>query len=533
MEDFTVPPLADAGTYYIGCIIDATDVIPELNEDNNRTTPDHTAQFIVKDINDYSPGAFKFVNSWGTSGTWENIQDGHYWVTYRTMKQQEMMITYYYNDFSSVYEPRVVAVFKLSHSERDNCRVILGLGDPGAPYIKKELQSRLSDGTLISGPEPFPPNNIVVDISEFAIAINDYNLFLAVENTGGTGGKFDNFSVEFYSDYDSAAFKTIPGGTGSFPGGVTTTVTANTKGSLTYTDLQSIMPLPRASIDGISFIEEKPAEAELALDMDRGGVYVKGKNYNKIMYGRFGTGYQPPTAEQWRNMKKLSGVETAIYRGGGLPDVVDHSVTQYFPPIGNQGSEGSCTCFSLGYYIQTFTEAKEHGWNLTGTTWDDSVYPGAPASNQDLIFSPDFIYHQINSGVDNGSNRSQAASLIMGGATWAEMPYDTADSVSWPSEAAFREAGRYRGREVGNYYWDYKSNGYFIIYDDSDINLLRSLIAAGYCVSTSINAYGLYALLDDYDVVDNDTEPKMTTNHAQTIVGYKEGASWVPTDPDS
>ena len=260
-------------------------------------------------------------------------------------------------------------------------------------------------------------------------------------------------------------------------------------------------------------------------------LYVKGKSYNKILYGRFGTGYHPPTAEQWRDMKKLRGVETAIYRGGGLPDVVDHSVTQYFPPIGNQGSEGSCTCFSLGYYIQTFTEAKEHSWNLTGTAWSG----GAPASNQDKIFSPDFIYHQINYGVDEGSNPSQAASLIirLGGATWSEMPYDTEDSVSWPSEAAFGEAGRYRGREVGNYYWDYKSNGYFIIYDDSDINLLRSLINAGYCVSTCINASGLYALLDEKDVVDDDTTDKMEINHAQTIVGYKEGTSWDPANPDS
>ncbi len=115
------------------------------------------------------------------------------------------------------------------------------------------------------------------------------------------------------------------------------------------------------------------------------------------------------------------------------------------------------------------------------------------------------------------------------------MPYNDLESVSWPSEEAWREAARYRGREVGNHYFDYNTCGYFIIRDDSDINLLKSLIASGYCASVSINAdeNGLYNLLDIHDVADNSSAAKMGTNHAQTIVGYKEGSAWNPSNPDN
>ncbi len=540
-EEFTVPSVTP-GVYYVGAIIDATGVIDELNESNNVTLPEDTAEFIIKDNTPVPAGAFKFVNSWGDwSTSWENIADGHYWVSYNTMKKQEMMVNYYYNNFSNVYEPTVVAVFQLTHSERNKCKVILGLGDPSDPYMVKELQSRWLN-TIQSGSLPFPSNDIVLDISEFASAINDYDLFLKIENSSAITGSIVNFSVEFYSDYDIAPFETITGGTAAIPANDSVIVTAITDGVLSYTEMAQIIPLSRSIISGTSFIEEKPDKLEFNRDIQSAGIYEPGKNYNKIVYDGFGTGYQPPTEEEWSRMKKLRSVESSVVRGE-LPTSIDHSITQYFPPIGSQGSEGSCTAFSFGYYIQTYTEAKEHGWDLSGTSWLETdpsglSSAGIPDSNLDKIFSPDFIYHQINDGVDLGSNGGSAATLItrVGGATWEEMPYNTGNSTSWPSESAWRESGRYRGREVSNQYWDFSSSGYFIIYDDSDINLLKSLLANGYCVNVSIRSEspgGLYDLLDEYDVVDNDTANKMSTDHAQTIVGYKEGSSWNPLNPDS
>ena len=533
--EFTVPNVTP-GVYYVGAIIDATGVISELNESNNTTLPEDTAEFIIKDTATSSPGAFKFVNSWGDgTSSWENIFDGHYWVTYKTMKKQEMMVNYYYNNFSNSYKPTVVAVFRLAHDERNKCKVILGLGDPADPYMAKELQSRWGS-TLWSGAQPFPGNNIVLDISEFASAINDYDLFLQIENSSAITGTIDNFSVEFYSDYDTAAFKIITGTIGTIPASNSVEVTAPTIDSLSDIQMAQIVPLARSSMFETEFIEEQPGIIELNRDIQSAGVYEPGENYNKIVFDKFRTGYQPPSAEAWTNMKKLRSVDSTTVRGT-LPESIDHSLSQYFPPIGDQGIEGSCTAFSFGYYIQTYTEAKEHGWDLSSASWSGGSTGAPDPAHQDKIFSPDFIYHQINNGEDNGSNGTLAASLItrVGGATWAEMPYDTTDSTSWPSENAWRESGRYRGREVSNQYWDEISSGYFIIYDDSDINLLKSLLTHGYCVNVSIRSAspGLYNLLDTHDVVDNSTEAKMTPDHAQTIVGYKEGSLWNPTNPDN
>ena len=200
----------------------------------------------------------------------------------------------------------------------------------------------------------------------------------------------------------------------------------------------------------------------------------------------------------------------------------------------------------MAYYVGSFTEAKEHGWNLSTSGWTypdpfDKSSGGGPTGSTDKLFSPDFIYHQINGGADNGSSLLVAASFIarIGNASWAAMPYDTTDHTSWPSEAAWREAGRYRGREVRNWYANYINYGYFVIYDDSDIELLKSIIAAGYCVSTAIYAgdgsgtdYGLYGLRDANDVINNATTVLAGPNHAQTIVGYKEGTAWNPANPD-
>ncbi len=541
--EVTIPADTLPGTYYVGIIVDATGVISELNDDNNFTRPEHVAEVLIASNPGVLPdGAFKFVNSWGVGG-WENKADGHYWVTYRTMKKQEMVVGYYYNNFDAVYKPTVVAVFEINHSRRDEAKVIVGLGDPSEPYMQKELQRRW-DSTFKSGPYPFGNNKIVLDISEFAHAINTYDLFLSIENDGTTAGSVVSFAVEYYSDYNQAPFKTITGTNGTISTSATTNFTATTKDALTNLELQEIQPPARSDRFGVKFYEEKPSQEELREAINNLGVYEPGKNYNKIIDGKYGTGLQPPSMDEWNRMVKLTGVSNGNTRGF-LPNSVDHSKTKFFPPVGSQGQKGSCTAFAFAYYIQTYTEARERDWDLTGTKWlttdpEGLSDGGAPDSNLDKIFSPDFLYHMINSGVDEGSSNSMAATniIVVGGATWSKMPYDTSAINTWPSEAAWREAANYRGRAVSNAYWEYVQSGYIIIKSDTDIQLLKTLIAAGYCVYAGVQAdntdgAGIYNLFDNNDVADNDTVAKMPVDHAQTVVGYKEGSSWSISNPDN
>jgi hypothetical protein len=179
--------------------------------------------------------------------------------------------------------------------------------------------------------------------------------------------------------------------------------------------------------------------------------------------------------------------------------------------------------------------AKENNWNLTGTGYG-GTYPGAPLSNLDKIMSPDFVYHQINEGLDNGSSAVFASSLLcrVGCATWAQMPYSDTDHTTWPSANAFLEAAKYRGKEVSrlNGYLHY---GYFTIVDDSDINLLKRLLMGGFIVTTAIQASnpgGLYSYFDSNDVADQATMPAPVIDHAQTIVGFKDGTAWHIATPD-
>ncbi|MBF0408462.1 MAG: Ig-like domain-containing protein [Candidatus Riflebacteria bacterium] len=532
--NFTVPLNITGGKYYIGMYIDNQRIIEEINEDNNYTIPENTIEFTVKETDSPKTGAFKIVNSWGVGSSWENVADGHYWITYKTAKKQQLLVNYYNNNFTQQYKPTVLAIFKASNAQRDKCKITIGLGSVGSPIITKEFQMR-TDSVLLSGNQPFPDSNLALDISEFANYINDYNLFLQVENKSNANCAINNFSVEFYYDYDYPKFKTLTGLNMSVASGMTQNTTITTKNSLSQTEISRILPLPRGTSNYASFVQETPTQSELEKDMRSVGVFEPGKTYNSLALNRRGTGFQPPTASQWRKMSKLRQVSSTKFMGT-MPDTVDHSTTKYFPPIGDQGSKGACTGFAMGYYIHTFMEAKEHNWDLSGTTWLSSL--GQPSANLNKIFSPDFIYNQINSGQDNGSSGDAAATLLIrtGGASWREMPYSVTDFVTWPAESAWREASRYRGREVGNNTDDFVASGYFVVRSDADVQLLKSLINAGYCVMTAIKAGdtpNLFEVMNEYDIIDNDVFDPMLPDHAQTVVGYKEGTSWNPQSPEN
>ncbi|MBN2658852.1 MAG: hypothetical protein JXR86_17490 [Spirochaetales bacterium] len=551
-SDFSLTvPDVPAGTYYIGVVMDATDAVSELNENNNISLPEDTAVLIVSDDEVLPEGAVKIVNSWGVGG-WENVDDGSYWMPYSVLKANKLGVFFYKNDFSAEYDPSIIASFRITHAHRDEIKVTFGLGDPSDPLMTKVFESRGWDGTPMGGDIAFPANKMILDITEFAPAINDYNLFVSIENTGSTTGTLDNLSVEFYNSYSNdpaAAFKTQSSSdTGSIPAGSGLNATVNTIGMLTRTELQAIIPLLRSTTSS-SFSVAQPASSELARDKIALGVSKPGVDYNKLYKGH-GTGYRPPSEEEWNSMVKLESVETGIYNlrasfdGTTLPLSVDNSATDYFPPVGNQGQKGSCAAFSVGYYIQTYTEAKEHGWDLSATTWGSDITgvsdAGSPQSNLNKIFSPDFLYNQINNGVDEGAWPGSAISTIIrqGGATWSTMPYRnqelSSDFTYWPSEAAWREAPRYRGEELGNYYWPDDNYCYFIIEDDSDIQMLKALLNMGYIVSTAIFTDTTYDNLDTNDVVGSGTVWYPTSpDHAQTIVGYKEGAAWDPSTPES
>lgn len=199
---------------------------------------------------------------------------------------------------------------------------------------------------------------------------------------------------------------------------------------------------------------------------------------------------------------------------GGPVLAVDQSATPWFPPIGSQGSQGSCVTWSVGYYIKTFQEAKEHGWDLSGASWSGG-HSGHPTERyQDKIMSPAFIYNLINHGQDKGSSYQAAMKLVcfIGNCSWEKMSYDLSTYTAWPSEEAWTEAAFYRGNSSGYQYMSVST--------ETGLTNLKNWVASGHLASISVDAYK-YDVLTSTDLWTLDNYDDFDTNHANTIVGVR------------
>jgi len=146
-------------------------------------------------------GAFKVANSWGTGWSGDHDNDGFYWISYEAMKRR---IEYYmFIDDKIGYEPELLSVFEMNHTNRTDCGISVGMGSIGSPNATKNF----NDWSCGKGkwPASFPSNKIVFDITEFNNSISTpvgKNFFIRVYDGGSnTTGIITNFSVEYYSDY--------------------------------------------------------------------------------------------------------------------------------------------------------------------------------------------------------------------------------------------------------------------------------------------------------------------------------------------
>jgi len=263
-------------------------------------------------------------------------------------------------------------------------------------------------------------------------------------------------------------------------------------------------------------VEHKISSFELEELRWKLGVREEGKNYNLIIDGR-GTGLRPPAEEEWAEIADKAYVVEKILlnQPEDPPSSIDHTVNPWFPPIGDQDGEGSCTTWAVGYYTKTFQEAKEHGWNLTEAEWLGG-YLGYPTpAYQDKIMSPDFIYHLINGGVDMGSSFYDAINIVctIGASSWEKMPYVPSDHSSWPSEEAWREAPLYRGNSSGLEFLELNT--------DDDITSLKNWIASDHLAVIAVDA-NKYDFLTSGDMWTLDNYVVTELNHANTVVGYDD-----------
>jgi len=142
-------------------------------------------------------------------------------------------------------------------------------------------------------------------------------------------------------------------------------------------------------------------------------------------------GYIPTPKEE------LMGIPLAPtpFSGAELPESVD--LSSQMPPPGVQGNQSSCVGWSIAYALKSHQEKIEQNWSLT----DSSGRPD-PAH----VFSPAFVYNQLNQGRDGGCIIKDALNLLsqQGAALLAEMPYNDRDYTTRPDDATATRARRYR-----------------------------------------------------------------------------------------
>jgi hypothetical protein len=121
------------------------------------------------------------------------------------------------------------------------------------------------------------------------------------------------------------------------------------------------------------------------------------------------------------------------FSGEALPASVDLSAS--FPTPGLQAPLESCVGWASAFALKSYQEKQEEGWALSS---------GA-GNHADRVFSPNFVYNQINGGRNRGTLFADAFRVLaqQGAAPLSAMP-DTTNYIAQPSAAARDAAKRYR-----------------------------------------------------------------------------------------
>ena len=154
-------------------------------------------------------------------------------------------------------------------------------------------------------------------------------------------------------------------------------------------------------------------------------------------------------------------------------DQCDHSPN--FPPIGNQGAQGSCVGWAVAYYYQTYLQWEEHGWDVS-----------LPAHQS----SPAFTYNLINGGMDYGSGFTDAFKVLCdhGCASMEDMPYSQSNYTIFPDESDFTNAIYSR-----NLQW------YYITLNSSGLTSLKNHLLNGHVAVIGISVYANFDNIGSYN----------------------------------
>ncbi|MCB1325985.1 MAG: hypothetical protein H7A21_15240 [Spirochaetales bacterium] len=209
--------------------------------------------------------------------------------------------------------------------------------------------------------------------------------------------------------------------------------------------------------------------------------------------GQHQCGFNPTSEEQLATVPEVARQSLMT-----LPERVDLSANM--PPVGDQGTQGSCVAWAVGYALKSYQERIEHRW-----AYDSPVLGG----QGNRVFSPAYIYNQLNGGIDMGLMIDDALRLLVrrGVAPWKYMPYDPGNFRRQPLELAHAEAERYKAKR-------------FSRIDGRNIPTIKALLAAGHALP-----FGMTFDMAFYNLrggIYDRAGGRVLGGHSMTLVGYDD-----------
>jgi C1A family cysteine protease len=222
--------------------------------------------------------------------------------------------------------------------------------------------------------------------------------------------------------------------------------------------------------------------------------------------GQFVLGLVPSEVE----VPLLDTAHLSGLRLHALPSMVD--LSEHLPPVGNQGAQGSCVGWAVGYYYKSFQERMERGWSVM---------------TPEHQFSPAFIYNQRpSSDCDRDAGMSFYSGFAIlrdkGAASMAAFPYNPGDTCTQPSSAVLQDA------------WDYRLESFAPIYQregTADIATLKALLAEGKPFVIAVPVYSsFYRVTASNPVLRRPSEDEtFYGGHAMFVVGYDDATGGLKT----
>jgi C1A family cysteine protease len=199
-------------------------------------------------------------------------------------------------------------------------------------------------------------------------------------------------------------------------------------------------------------------------------------------------------------LNKINKAKAPFIGSSKIPQSVD--LSSKLPPPGNQGAQNSCVGWSIAYGMKSYQEKTARNWELTS----------GGDINKNHIFSPAYIYNQINGGQDNGAMFADAFNLLQskGVASLSTDPYNDADYLSKPNPDAVSEAQNFK-------------IAWAKTIDPKDHNGIKSYLAKGYPVVIAIAFDETFMDPKGPAVITPMKIDENAMGHAMLIVGYDEG----------